>query len=383
MTERAWIELSRSTLADNVQALQGLLPPGCALMPVLKANAYGHGAVELARLLEDLQVRAFCVATIGEAIALRENGIAGEILILGYTAPPLAPLLRRYDLLQTAVDAEHARALNAHGPVRVHLKIDTGMHRLGEPAKHIAQILAALRLPQLSVEGIYTHLCADDTDRARDRAFTLRQYEAFCAVLRAIRKQGVAVPKAHILASYGLLHYPAFGGAYARTGIALYGVLSRRDDRKRCPIRLMPVLSLYARVATVKNVRPGESVGYGLRFTAKTSCRVATLTIGYADGIPRALSDGKGRVLLHDRFAPILGVCMDQTLVDVTGIDGAQPGDTATILGSTATQEITAYDLGRAATQEITAYDLAEASETITNEILARFSTRLARRIVD
>ena len=368
---RAWIELDRAALRHNVEQLRSLLPEGCALMPAVKANAYGHGAVLVAKELNRLGVRAFCVAAAEEGAELRRHGVRGKILVLGYTHPRQFPLLRRYRLTQTVIDADHARLLNSYGKkLKVHLKIDTGMHRFGIPAKQKTEIARMFQLKNLRIEGIFTHLCADETRSGEDEAFTLIQAAAFCEVLYDLQKQGLPYGKAHLLSSYGLINYPELGGDYARVGIALYGVLSQGTDWESCRIDLRPVLSVKARVALVRDLRKGESAGYGFGYTAERNRRIAVLSIGYADGFPRAMSCGKGKVLIKGAVAPVIGyVCMDQTLVDVTDILDVESGDIAVVIGASGQREISAYDLS-------------EASETITNELLSRLGTRLHRIMI-
>lgn len=348
---RAWIEIDRTALRHNVKVLQKRLPPGCALMPAVKANAYGHGAVAVARECREMGVNAFCVAALAEGIELRQQGIPGEILILGWTDPRQARLLHQYRLTQTVVDLTYARDLDRQGdPIGVHIKIDTGMHRLGihwERREEMAQIF---HCENLYVTGAFTHLCGDSIAAEQGRRF----YQA----VGWLKEQGFAVPKAHLLASDGLLRHPELGGDYARVGMALYGIGSRE---------LRPVLSLKARVAQVREVPAGESAGYGLRFTAQHPSRIGVLTIGYGDGLPRSLSCGGGYVLLHGRKAPIAGmVCMDQTLVDVTDIPEASPGDTAVLIG-------------KSGGEEIFAVALAAQAGTIPNEVLSRLGQRLTR----
>ena len=369
---RAWIELDRDALRQNVGTLRKRLPPGCELMPAVKADAYGHGAVLISRELERLGVGAFCVATAAEGAGLRENGIRGDILVLGYTHPKQFPLLVRCDLIQTVVDRPYAELLNGYGKkIRAHIAVDTGMHRLGERCENIDGICGMFRLCNLKIEGIYTHLCADDTASPEDKAFTLAQGQAFQRVLSQLKARGCGRPKAHLLASYGLVNYPELGGDYARVGIALYGMLGTRTDTGHCALPLRPVLSLKARVASVKTLRKGEAAGYGLQFVAPEDCRIAVLSIGYADGLPRALSCGVGKALIGGRDAPVAGrVCMDQTLVDVSGIPDVKAGDTAVLIG-------------RSGGLEITACDLAEQAGTISNEILSRLGARLDREMTD
>ena len=219
---RAWIALNLEHLRHNVAALQALLPPGCRLMPVVKANAYGHGAVPIARALSRLGIRSFCVATAEEGAELRRHHIPGDILILGFTPVEELSLVRRYDLIQTVVDWDYARQLSRLGaPIRVHVAVDTGMHRLGERWENLERIWAIFSMEHLQVEGMFTHLCADDTDKPQDRAFTAAQARAFELVVRQLRERGIRPPKIHLLGSYGLLNYPILGGDYARVGMAL------------------------------------------------------------------------------------------------------------------------------------------------------------------
>ena len=366
---RAWIELDREALGHNVEQLRSLLPEGCALMPAVKANAYGHGAALIAKELNRLGVRAFCVAAAEEGAELRRHGVRGEILVLGCTQPEQVPLLRRYRLTQTVIDEPYARRLDACGKkLRVHLKIDTGMHRLGIPAERTEEIARIFQLRNLRIEGIFTHLCADETRNSEDEAFTLAQAAAFREVLRDLDGRGLSYGKAHLLSSYGLLRYPELGGAYARVGIALYGVLSARAGLADCPVPLRPVLALKARVALVKDLPRGEGAGYGPQDLADRDRRIAVLSIGYADGLPRSLSRGRGRVLIRGAEAPVTGlICMDQTLVDVTDIPGVESGDAAVIIGVSGRRELTAFDL---------------AEGTITNEVLSRLGPRLGRIVV-
>lgn len=368
---RAWIELNQKNLRQNVKTLRSLLPPDCQLMPAVKANAYGHGAVLLSKLLNTLGVKSFCVATVMEAVELRRGGIKGDILILGYTHPEQFPLLRKYHLMQTVVDSEYAQVLNVYGKkIKVHLKIDTGMHRLGERCERIDEISRMFQCENLLIEGAYTHLCADDTTSPEDMAVTMAQGKAFHEVISQLKERGCSCPKTHLQASYGLLNYPDLSGDYARIGIALYGVLSTRTDMETCTTELFPVLSIKARVALVKDLYKGEAAGYGLQYVADQDRKIATLTIGYADGLPRSLSCGNGSVLINGNRAPIIGrICMDQTLVDVTDIPNVKQGDIAVIVG-------------KSGKFEITAYDIAEQAETITNELLSRLGCRLNRIIL-
>ena len=368
---RAWIELDRNALRHNVRVLRSLLPDGCELMPVVKAEAYGHGAVLISRELNATGVKAFCVASVPEGVELRNNGIKGDILVLGYTHPEQFPLLRRYRLMQTVIDYSYAETLNSYGKkIRVHIGIDTGMHRLGERYENIEELCRMFRMKNLKIDGIFTHLCADDMTTPAGKAFTEAQGRAFHDVIAKLKERGFLCPKIHIQASYGVLNYPELSGDYARIGIALYGTLSTRADTESCAVPLEPVLSVKARIATVKDLYRGETAGYGLQFVAKQNMKIAALAIGYADGLPRSLSGGVGKVLINGYEAPIIGrICMDQTLIDVTAIPDVQAGDIAVVIG-------------RSGDRRITACDIAEEAGTITNETLSRLGGRLERQMV-
>ena len=360
---RAWIELDREALGWNLGLLRDRLPKGCGLMPAVKANAYGHGMALVARELEALGVSAFCVAAAQEGAELREAGVSEEILILGYTCPQWASLLSQYRLTQTIPDLAYATALDSQGwKIPAQLKIDTGMRRLGVDSGDLRDMAGVFACKNLEITGAFTHLCAPE-----DEDFTLAQGQAFFSAVNYLRSMGFPLPKAHLLSSYGLLQYPQLGGDWARVGIALYGMLSTEEDTKACALPLRPVLSLKARVAQVKTLSPGETAGYGRRFRADRETRLATLSVGYGDGLPRSLSCGKGAVLLRGKKAPFAGqICMDQALVDVTGIPGVSPGDTAVVIGSSGTEEQTACQL-------------AGQAGTIANEILSRLGPRLPR----
>lgn len=372
---RAWVELDMEALGQNADFLKSRLKGECLLMPAVKANAYGHGAVLVAGELNRRGVRAFCVACAEEGADLRAHGIEGEILILGYTHPDEFDLLLRYGLTQTVVDVSYGELLDRYGraakrKIPVHIGVDTGMHRIGEAWENVEGIAGLFHREYLVVEGLFTHLCADDVLKEREREFTLGQARAFYELADRLKGRGCFCPKLHLQSSYSVLNYPELAGDYARVGIALYGVLSTREDTEKWKNALKPVLSLKARVAAVKNLHPGEAVGYGLQFTADKEMQIATLSIGYADGLPRDLSGGVGSVLIGGVRAPILGrMCMDQTIVDISRVPMVQTGDEAVLIG-------------RSGGEEITAADLAEQAGTITNEILSRLGARLERTVV-
>ena len=368
---RAWIELDREALSQNVEALLAMLPDHCSLMPAVKADAYGHGAVLIARELNRIGVEAFCVASAGEGEELRREGVKGEILVLGYTDPTQFDLLHRCRLTQTIVDYQYAERLNGYGKrLHVHIGVDTGMHRLGIGYEQRDLIMDIFEMKNLAVDGLFTHLCTSDGQALREQSFTDLQARRFYSVVDDLERSGYSCPKLHLQSSYGILNYPNLAEDYARVGIALYGVLSTREDTKRWEDVLRPVLSLKARVACVRRLCCGETAGYGMAFTAQRDMEIATITVGYGDGLPRNLSGGQGFVLINGRRAPVVGrICMDQTIVDVSGIPDVKAGDVAVLIG-------------KSGDKEISAGDLAGWAGTITNEILSRMGARLERVMV-
>ena len=357
---RAWREIDTAALAHNVSVLRSALPPGCELMAVVKADAYGHSASAIVPQLLSLGVRAFAVATLEEGAQLRALGAEGTVLILGYTSPQRAGELARLGLTQTVADLAHAEALSAQGvPLRVHLKIDTGMHRLGIAWDVPEAASAVFRMENLTVDGMYSHLCCADSLAPGDVSFTREQIRRFYALTAALAAQGISLPKLHLQSSYGLLHYPELRFDYVRAGIALYGAAEGAAARS---LGLRPVLSLKARIAAVRTVAKGESVGYSRAFTARRETRIAILPIGYADGYPRALSN-TGLVRLRGCLAPVVGrVCMDQLTVDVTDIPEAAVGDIAELIGGAS---------------PLRAGEVAARCGTIPNELLSRLGPRL------
>lgn len=362
---RAWTEIREENLAWNLECLREMLPPGSQIMAVVKANGYGHGAVETSRILEKCGTEAFAVATLTEGIELRNGGIQGKILILGYTPPENWKELAEYGLIQTIVDRAYGLELNRRAGVRlpVHLKVDTGMNRLGISWQDREGILEMFCLSRLQVEGIFSHLCAADGTGAEDQEYTRLQISRFRQTEEWVRSLGYRQICSHLQSSYGIIHYPEAGGNYARAGIALYGVLSSPDEELKKRLGIRPVLSLRARVASVKEICPGDFVGYGRSYQAEKRMRIAGLTIGYADGLPRSLKGGS--VLIRGKRCRIIGrICMDQCTVEAEAVPDIMAGDVATVIGSDGAEQITAEEV-------------AEQSGTITNELLSRLGSRL------
>ena len=366
--KRAWAEIDLDAICHNSRVLKDMLPDSCRLMAVVKADGYGHGAVPVAEALSRTGVSSFAVAALEEGIRLRQAGIRGEILILGYTDPARADILSRYDLSQTVVDLDYGRRLDTYAAdVKVHIGIDTGMHRLGIPAEAVEQAEELYACRHLRIQGIFSHLCVSDSLSDEDVVYTHWQITRFYRLISHLREKGLDTGQLHIQASFGIINYPDLPCSLARAGIALYGALSPEENSCRVRPDLRPALSLHARIGSVKEIHMGDCVSYGRIFTAESDMRIAAVTIGYADGVPRSLSGAGGWVLIHGKKAPVIGrVCMDQLMADVSGIPEAASGDRVTLIG-------------RDGREEITCEMLSAWCGTIPNEILSRLGSRIAR----
>ncbi len=369
--KRTWAEVSLPNLTNNYLALQSLLPRGCRLMGMVKANAYGHGAVAVAKKLEALEADYLGVATLDEAVELREAGVTLPILILGGTDPQYAAQLIRYDLTQTVFDIAAAIALSrgaeeAGGRLTIHIKVDTGMGRLGflcdeaHLEESAAEIHAVCKLPGLLAEGIFTHFAAAD----EDESYTMTQFQRFWDVMERIEKLGYTFPIRHCANSPATLQYPSFHLDMVRPGIALYGCLPTPEMEGLCDLK--PVMSVKSRIMAVRQVPAGSGVSYGRTCILDRDATLAVLPIGYGDGFFRGLSN-RYEVLIHGRRAPIVGrICMDLCMADVTGIADVAPGDVATVYGRDGAEE-----------QPVEA--AAQALDTISYEILCAVGRRVPR----
>jgi len=336
-------------------------------MAVIKANAYGHGAETVAKRLVGEGIKTFAVATVIEGVELRNCVPDGDILILGCTLPKDAGSLYDSNLTQLVADAAHAKALDATGyKLRVHIAIDTGMHRLGIEPVDFAGIEGIFKCGNLTVEGVATHLASPDSLNESDICFTRAQMERFYKVVGKLKEKGYNTGKLHAQSSYGIYNYPDLACDYIRPGIMLYGVHSQADDTI-VKTDLKPVLSLRAVIAQVRRIEAGESVSYGRLYTADKPIMLATVGIGYADGIPRQMTNNGGMSIVNGRKVPIIGrICMDLLMLDVTGAGHVKAGDVATFIGTDGDEEIRCEEV-------------AAAAGTITNDILCRLGVRLPR----
>ncbi|WP_297722423.1 alanine racemase [Intestinimonas sp.] len=339
--KRTWAEVDLGRLARNYHALRDLTEPDCKFLGVVKANAYGHGAVPVARKLEELGADYLAVACLDEAVELRTAGIGLPLLILGVTPVEYADVLMEYEITQTVGDLETAQALSAAGTaagqrVRVHLKVDTGMSRLGFLWSQGAEedIRRVYALPGLDCEGIFTHFA----DADGDEAYTMAQFTRFLDLLDALKEEGVTFPIRHCAASAAVLNYPCTHLDMIRPGIALYGHYPAPGMEHTCPLE--PVMTLKTRVAAVRTLPAGTPVSYGCTHVLGRDSRLAVLPVGYADGYFRLFSDQLA-VEVRGGKAPLVGrVCMDMCMADVTDLMEVQPGDETTLYGNNVPVEV-------------------------------------------
>lgn len=368
-TSRAWVEVDSATLLDNARRLEEFMPQSTHLMAVLKADAYGHGAVRSALELNRIGVNAFAVACCAEGVELRRAGVRGLILILGYTDVNEWRTLARYRLTQCGVDAAYVHELSAAAKrtVSVHLKVDTGMHRLGESWEHVDDIAGCHSLPHVRVTGMFTHLCVSDSLSEGDVGFSNTQLERFFSLAGELERRGINPGELHTQSSYGIVNYPDRRCAYGRAGVALYGVKSDEHDGVKAWPELAPALSLKARIGLVREVPAGDSVGYGREFVAERPSKLAVLPIGYGDGVFRCAMHGGAEALVRGVRCPIVArICMDQLCLDVTDVPGVVRGDVATFIG-------------RDGAGQISCEEFAARCGTITNEVLSRLGKRLPK----
>lgn len=342
-----WVEVDLAAIRFNLGQLAAYLHPRTQIMAVVKANAYGHGLVEVSRVLAGAGATWLGVATPEEALELRAGGIKRPILILGYTPPQAVPELARLGVAVTVTSLDQAmafssQALQAGRALRVQVKVDTGMGRLGFlPAQAVAAVTAVNRLPGLQVEGIFTHLAAAD---ARDRDYTRHQVEIFQKIIGELEVRGIYLRWKHAANSAALLDFPAAHFNLVRPGIALYGYSP--FDYPRDGLKLRPAMTFKTRIVLIKEVPAGTSISYGCTYITPRSSRIATLPVGYADGYHRGLSN-QGQVLIHGCRVPVVGrVCMDHLMVDVSDVPEAKEGDEVMLFGPALPAEELAEQLG-------------------------------------
>ena len=363
--KRAWAEIDLSALEHNYREIRAHLPAGCRFLGIVKADAYSHGAVVISKELERLGADYLAVACLDEAVTLRSAGITMPILILGTTSAEYARELAQYDLTQTVCSLEMCRALSErlNGlSLKVHYKIDSGMGRLGfSPDEAVEDVSKALQLPNLHAEGIFTHFAVSDE---YGDPFTQKQFELFTDIVAQIESHsGHHFQIRHCANSGAVINYPHMCLDMVRPGLALYGHYPAAEHGE---LELRPVLQFKARISAVHIHYPGETISYGRKFEVKGHpIRVAVISVGYADGLQRALS-GKMQVLINGRRAQQIGrICMDMCMVEVTDVP-CEVGDEVTIFGTNHGNTISVDEL-------------AALADTISYELLCALSRRVPR----
>ena len=374
---RAWVEIDMNAVEHNTREVQRILPESSTIMAVVKANCYGHGDVEISKRLVECGIQHFAVSSVDEAVKLRNTGINEMILILGYVPSIHYHYLIEYDLVATVISYEYGLklsdfAISNKTQIKVHIKVDTGMARLGirmlKDDYNLDKVLAVLQLNGLNVEGVFSHFSVSDSLlNEDDLAYTKQQISMFDRVLADLKEHGYDNLKTHMSNSYGVLNYPNLPYDYVRPGLLLVGVTSDDSIAINTDPLFIPALSFYANVSCVKTVHKGSCVSYGRHYRATSDRVIATVSCGYADGLPRAASNQGMSMLIHGQRAQVIGnICMDQCLIDVTDIKNVKEGDLVTIVGKEGQEQIKIDEWTRCV-------------HSINNDLLCMISARVPR----
>ena len=372
---RTWAEVDVDAVISNFNAIRSSVAPGSGIMCVIKADAYGHGAVFLAKLYEKLGASWFAVSNIEEAVQLRENGVSLPILILGFTPADLALELASNNISQAVFSTDYARDLSACAAaagvsVNIHIKLDTGMSRIGfmyqnveRDSNSIDEISAVCALPNLNTEGIFTHFAvSDEGDDGRDA--TLHQFGCFSDAVNRLKDRGISFSIVHCSNSGAIADYPQAHLDCVRAGIILYGLAPSWKLSNK--LRLRGAMKIKSVIAQIKTVEPGTAVSYGGTFVTQAPTRIATVPIGYADGYSRSLGNRAYMSVGGKRAAVIGRVCMDQVMLNVSDIDDLKIGDEVTVMGD-GTDGAMSFD------------DIAEMTGTINYEVVCLVGKRVPR----
>lgn len=377
LLKRTWADISLDNLAHNYAFLRSKVPASCKFLGVVKADGYGHGAVAVSRRLKELGAEFLAVSNFEEALQLRRADIRLPILILGYTPAVYAPDMADMNIRQEVHSLDYARQLDARMQgtgkrLKVHLKLDTGMSRLGFFAYGHPESMEGLKqtaaLPSLITEGIFTHFPVADSLREEDRAFTKTQFQRFTDMIGELETCGVKPELRHCCNSAATLLYPEFALDMIRPGIATYGISP--SEELACMADLRPMMSLRTTISQIRDFDAGISVSYGRTYTTPAPVRIAVTCIGYADGLPRRLSN-ETSFLLHGKKVPVLGrICMDMCMIDVSEVPEAKVGDAVTVFGTDGGQTISVDSMARQL-------------DTIPYEILCSINKRTPRIYLD
>lgn len=378
--KRTWAEINLNHIADNVKAIQSVLRPGCQMMGVVKADAYGHGDKYAADCLRRQGVSWFGVSNLEEALSLRRQGFTENILIFGITPDSYAGILACQSITQSVFSLEYAEKLSSAAveqgvTVSIHIKLDTGMGRIGfstfdGPAQAADSVEKVYRLPGLLPTGVFTHFSVADESKEDSRQYTLEQFRRFQETCSELEHRGFSCGLRHCCNSAAMLNYPQMHLDMVRPGNIIYGLYPSMDCLRERKIVLKPAMELKSMVSMVKEMDRGRSVSYGRTYETPIRRMIATVPIGYADGYTRRLSN-KASVLIHGQYAPQVGnVCMDQMMVDVTEIPHVQEGDIVTLFG-------------RQGGNSIPVEELADLTGTINYEIVCVLGRRVPRIYIE
>ena len=373
--KRTWATIDLDALRYNYHAIAATLSPDCRIMAVVKADGYGHGAVAAARLLRQEGVGWFAVSNLEEAAQLRRAGITEPILILSYTPPVEAARIAELSVTQAVISRAYGEQLSAEAKkagvtIRVHIKVDTGMSRVGFFCREgleeavVSEIAKVCALPQLHAEGIFTHFSS--ADEPQDDAFTEQQFALFTDVIRRLCVKGITFALCHCCNSAALMRFPHMHLDMVRPGIILYGLAPDRRMNGLLPLR--PAMTVKSVLSQIKSVPAGTVVSYGRTYTAESDRTIATIPVGYADGLPRSFS-GRWSVEIGGQPAPIIGrICMDQCMLDVSGLTTLSVGDEVTLLGGEG---------------DCSADSFAATSDTVNYEVVCDIGKRVPRLFVE
>ncbi|MGL4485310.1 MAG: alanine racemase [Anaerovoracaceae bacterium] len=369
----AWAEIDLSAIDENIKTLKACTDNNSQMMGIIKADGYGHGASKVASVLNDNGVKTFGVATLDEAISLRDAGFTRDkgfdIVILGLTPSEYADVLIEYELMPVVVSFENAMAISKAYkkslPFEIFVAVDSGMGRIGhlyDDAASIDEVKKISEIPNLKIAGLFSHFATAD---AEDKTFAKEQLSNYSSYDEKLNEAKIIIPKKTIANSAALMELSEAHFDIVRPGIALYGCYPS-DEMDREKIILKPAMSIKANIVHLKTVPQGFTVGYGQKFKASRESKIATLTLGYADGLPRPYS-AVAKVLVNGVFAPVAGnICMDQTMIDVTDVPNVKLGDEVVIMG-------------RQGEKEILADEIARKTGTINYEIVCAFGQRLPK----
>lgn len=363
-----WAEVDLNALKRNYERIKTYTQS--EIMPIVKANGYGHGALPVVKALFEAGARRFGVALLEEALEIRHSFPTVQVMTIGYMSTDFAETIVKEDIISGVYQYDQAEALSKAATAQgknatIHLKIDTGMGRIGFRKDMVQEILQIINLPNLFIEGIYTHFASSDQ---LDLTFAREQLKLFLSVCEGLEREGIHIPIKHAANSAAILQFPEAHLDLVRPGIILYGLPPSHQVGGNEGFE--PVMTWKARVAHIKEIQAGETVSYGRTFRAAYPTRVATVPIGYADGLHRALSN-RGEMLVKGRRAAIIGrICMDQTMLDVTKIPGVEVGSSVTLLGSEGYERIDATEM-------------AKWLETINYEVVCDISRRVPRVYIE